>query len=264
MFDLDAGRAERWWLNRPPVATFGEAAAFIDDLGFALLFPIEGIALPSLVEAARERTTAPPRTEWNADVERVWNWKDELPRQGMAWYGRFLRGRPSILSPALLAELYPRSGEPDDFRGAPLSADALSVAAVILGGGPAPTAILRYIAGMEGKRGAARFSKALGELGRALIVTNYGTEERATGWPSAVLELTVRAFLIPPARDRAACYRSAARRFLHTLIAARPAELTAAFGWTPAEARLALDALVMAGEAECDGGVFRLTADVPR
>jgi hypothetical protein len=27
---------------------------------------------------------------------------------------------------------------------------------------------------------------------------------------------------------------------------------------------LALDALVMAGEAECDGGVFRLTAGVPR
>jgi len=132
--------------------------------------------------------------------------------------------------------------------------------AIILDSGPTPAAILRRVAGMEGKRGAARFSKALGELGRALIVTNYGTEEQGTGWPSAVLELTVRAFPIPRGRDRAACYLSAARQFLRTLIAARLADLTATFGWTSAEARLALDALVKAGEAECDGGVFRLTA----
>jgi hypothetical protein len=264
MFDLYAGRSERWWHTRPPVISLQGAAAFVADVDFALLFPKAGPALPSLLEAVRHGSPGLQESGWNPNVERVWNWKDELPRQGLAWYGRFLRGRPSFLSPALLAELYPRSGEPDDFREAPLSADARSVVAIILDSGPAPAAILRHVAQMEGKRGAARFSKALVELGRALIVTNYGTEEQGTGWPSAVLELTVRAFPIPPGRDRAACYRSAARRFLHTLIAARPAELTAAFGWTPSETRLTLDALVMAGEAECDGGVFRLTAGVPR
>jgi hypothetical protein len=78
--DLDAKRARRWWRNRPPIRTIQRAAGFIDDLGFALLFPAKGVALPSLYEAA---TDLPPGDiEWGPDPERVWGWKDELPRLG--------------------------------------------------------------------------------------------------------------------------------------------------------------------------------------
>ena len=53
-------------------------------------------------------------------AQRMWGWKDELPRKGLAWSGRRLRGgRASLLALRLLVDGYPRVGERDDFRQAP-------------------------------------------------------------------------------------------------------------------------------------------------
>src|SRR6266540_3814451 len=108
-------RARRWWRSRRPVRSIERAAAFVDDVGFALLFPSRGVELPSLLEATSDRTIGQLGVDWGPDTERVWWWKDELPRRGLAWYGRFLRGRPSLLSRELLADLYPRAGRAGDF-----------------------------------------------------------------------------------------------------------------------------------------------------
>ena len=98
-------------------------------------------------------------------------WKDELPRKGLAWSGRLLRGgRASFLAPDLLADCYPRAGEPDDFRQAPLGAEARRVAETLLSSGPLPTAVLRQAVGLEGRRGGVRFSAAVVELGRGWCV----------------------------------------------------------------------------------------------
>lgn len=257
MEDLDALRARRWWQTRRPVATRARAAAFLDDVGFALLFPQKGVPLPSLWEAASDREFGDLPEEWGPDIQRVWAWKDELPRLGLAWYGRFLRGRPSFLSPALLADLYPRAGRPDDFEGAALGPDASRVAQVLLRSGPTPTAVLREATGMQGKRGSARFSRAQTELGRALVITHFGVEEQDAGWPSAVVELTARAFRVGGRRSPESRRDAAARRFLHTMIAARRSELARAFGWSPAESTEALDGLVARGAAVREGPWYR-------
>ncbi|MGQ0668651.1 MAG: AlkZ-related protein [Actinomycetota bacterium] len=254
--DLEAARAHRWWHTRRRVGSTERAAAFIDDVGFALLFPTAGVALPSLLETVRDRTYEHVGVEWGPDVERVWGWKDELPRRGRAGVGKVVRGRASFLSPALLADLDPRDGRPDDFTEPPLSADAARIARILLRSGPQSTAALREATGVESKRGSERFANAVTELGRALVVTHLGTEDEGAGWPSAVLELTARAFPIPKRRNRDAARLRAARTFLDTMISARPHELGNAFGWGAAAARASLDRLVSGGEAVKDGSAY--------
>lgn len=223
MDDLEAARARRWWRTGRRVGSLARAAAFVEDVGFALLFPKAGVELPSLWDAASDRPIRALGEEWGPDAERVWGWKDELPRRGLAWYGRFLRGRPSFLSPALLADLYPRSGRPDDFDEQPLSPEARRIARILLRSGPQPTSALREALDAQGRRGGERFEAALTELGRRLVVTHFGVEDEGAGWPSAVLELTARAFRIPRRRDperarlRAAARLSAASAVRHRM-----------------------------------------------
>jgi hypothetical protein len=242
------------------VGSLQRAAAFVEDVGFALLFPKRGIELPSLWGVVVDRSAADEGIEWGPDAERMWGWKDELPRRRLAWYGRFLRGRPSFLSPSLLRDLYPREGRPDDFEGAQLDRAAARIARVLLRSGPLASAVLREAVGMEGVAGAARFSRALSQLGRALVVTNFGTEDQGSGWPSAVLELTARAFPgVADVGDRDEASVRAARRFLETQLAARPYELGNAFGWRAAEARGVLEELVARNHAARHGPGFVLT-----
>lgn len=255
--DVDGERARRWWRTARRIGSFERAASFVDDVSFALLFPKAGVPLPSLWEAASDRPLSSLPGEWGPDIERVWRWKDELPLRRKAWYGRFLRGRPSLLSPALLSDLYPRAGRPDDFRGAALSRDAGRIAEVLLASGPTSSAVLREAVGLEGKAGGTRFSQAMDELGRSLVVTHFGTDDAGGGWPAAVLELTARAFRIHARPGTADRRTSAARRFLDTMVVARPADLSRAFGWPAAQARKALEELAREGLAESEGPLFR-------
>ncbi len=263
--DLDAARALRWWQTRTHLGRIDRAARFVDDVGFALLFPSKGIELPSLWEATSDRPLHDAVNEWGGpDIDRVWTWKDELPRRGLAWYGAFVRGRKSFLSPNLLADLYPRSGTPDDLDETPFSPDARRIARILLLDGPQSTAALREALDIEGSRGAERFSRAVGELAKALVVTNFGTQNEGTGWPSAVLELTARVFRIPPTRDLDVCGLRAARVFLDTMIVAQPNHLGNAFHWGAARARAAFERLIEVGEAERDGSAYRSVGSTRR
>jgi hypothetical protein len=247
--DLAQARAERWWLTKRKVGSLSRAAAFIDDVGFALLFPKKGVVLPTLYEAVSDQPLSGIEDYWSADVDRIWGWKDELPRRGLAWYGRFLRGRPSFLAPPLLVDLYPRTGRPDDFEDAGLSPAAHRIARILLRSGPQSTAALREALDVEGRRASDAFSRTVGELTRALVVTHFGAEKAGAGWPTPILELTARAFEIPRRRNATAARPRAARRFLDTMLEARPPDLVSAFGWGTDGARDALEDLVASGHA---------------
>ena len=225
--------------------------------------------MPSLYEATRDRDRAGGAglsDGWGPDAERIWGWKDELPKRGLAWYGRFLRGRPSLLSPDLLRALYPRSGEAADFREARLDADATRISEILLLNGPTSSAILREAMGAHGPKGRSRFDRALTQLGRQLVVTHAGVEEQGAGWPAAVLELTSRAFDVggsaPTGSEEvgAGVRIRVARRFLDTMVQARPSEFGNAFGWGVDAARQAFERLVQTGEARRVGPAFRLTS----
>jgi len=256
--DIQRARARRWWQTGRPLGRIDRAARFVSDVGFSLLFPKAGIELPSLWEATTDRPLHTAEHDWGPDMEKVWTWKDELPRRGLCWYGEFVRRRKSFLSPALLNDLYPRSGSPDDIAEGTFSKDANRIARILLSSGPQPTAALREALDVEGRAGAERFSRAVGELGRAFVITNFGTEEEGAGWPSAVLELTTRVFTIAPDRDPVTSRLNVARTFLDTMVTAQPYHLGNAFHIGATAARGAFEELVERGEAERDGPGYRL------
>ena len=101
----------------------------------------------------------------------VWTWKDELPRRGLAWYGAYLGGRGSFLSPELLAALYPGAGDPGDHLYLDLSPTAHEIAEAIAAE-PLPSATLRALIGDRG-----RYQRAITELQRNLLVTTAGVHE---------------------------------------------------------------------------------------
>jgi hypothetical protein len=230
-------RIRRWWLDRPPIRTVHEAEAYVEDVQFSQLFGSDG-RFPSLREVSRDDHCPRTPSGWGADLEAMWTWKDELPVRGKAWYGRLLAGKPSLLAPRLLRDLYDHPGAADDFETVvSLSPAALSVARFILVEGPASTLELRRVA----CAGSAKsFASAREELGRALLVTHYGTDDRRAGWPSCVLELTARAFGGLGARSRAERDSAAARTFRDTMVTASVRELSRAFGWSAQRASLAL------------------------
>jgi len=219
------------------------AAAFVDDVGFALLFPTATVVVPSLWEAVAGDAAVPFASGMGENEQRVWTWKDELPRRGYAWYGAFVGKRGSFLSPVLLAALYPGQGKIDDHEALTLSAVAHEIAGA-LAGRALPSDVLRVLVGDR-----SRYQRAVVELQRNLLITTAGVQENRTGWPSALLELTCRRFDVGARGDR----DIAVRRFLQTMLQASPPELGRAFGWPVAQARAQLDTLVKAGFATSTG-----------
>jgi hypothetical protein len=108
-------------------------------------------------------------------------WKDELPRKGLAWSGRLLRGggvvsgSPGCWSTAIRGWVR-RTTSARTLGGA-----ARRVAETLLASGPLPAAVLRQAVGLQGRRGGARFSAAVVELGRALVCASFGTEQVGAG-----------------------------------------------------------------------------------
>jgi hypothetical protein len=231
---IGRARERRWWVSGRRVRSVARAGAFVEDLGFALLFPSERVLLPSLWEAVAGAGTEPFVSGMDADEQRVWSWKDELPRRGLAWYGNFVAGRGSLLSPSLLRSLYPAQGRLDDHADLDLSPAAHEIATA-LAEGPLTSAGLRVLVGDR-----SRYRRAAVELQRQLLVTTAGVREQAPGWPSAVLDLTCRRFDVGGAQDHLA----AAELFIGVVLDATARDLARTFRWPVGKARGHLDALV--------------------
>jgi hypothetical protein len=211
MSGIQGLRIKRWRMDRPPLRTADEAASYIYDVGFALLFGDRGASLPALREAARDDDSPLLPTGWTEDIERIWTWKDELPLMGRAWVGRFVAARQSLVSPGLLALLRPGESEQ----------------ALILGAS----------------------QRVLAELGQALLLTNYGTAQDGPGWPSCVIESTGRAFPAQDPRPAGERRRDAALLLLDTMVTADARQLARAFRWPRKEAAAVLAGLADEGRA---------------
>ena len=229
------------------VRSIARAGAFVEDVGFALLFPSERVLVPSLWEAVAGADSEPFATGMDVDEQLVWSWKDELPLRGLAWYGNFLAGRGSFLSPTLLRWLYPAGGGTDDHQDLDLSATAHEIATV-LSEGPQPSATLRAVIGDR-----SRYQRAAAELQRHLLVTTAGIQQQASGWPSTVLDLTCRRFAVGGGQD----HRAAAELFIAVVLDASARDLARAFRWPVGQARGHLDALTDSARVSRSGDRYQ-------
>jgi hypothetical protein len=195
--------------------TLEQAAAWVGDVGLALLYPSADYVLPSLWEAVAGRVPV----DWavrdddgrfvsfTPEMERVWRWKDELPAGRHACVGLHVARTSSLVAPGLVASLYAltgRGGTPADFRAAGLGDVELAVAeAALEAGRPVTRRELRLLIGAD-KRTTDR---AVNALQRALVLTNAGTTSRENSWSSTLHDLFARRWRAKlrrlPTRERA-------------------------------------------------------------
>ena len=217
-----------------------EAAAWIDRVGLALVFPKDDVVLPSLWHAAggedefAKRDESGKFIEWTPTMEYVWTTKDELPARGLCAAGKHLRGRASLVSldllPALVA-LTPREAH-EGLEG--------EVVSVLESHGPLSTRELpQLLAHHERKRVRA----AVDRLQKQFVVTNAGLEE-TDGWPAIVVDLVARRYakrlVDRPSPDDART--TLARRLLDGAGELTAEDLRGALGWRKAACAAALEA----------------------
>jgi len=165
-----------------------QALEFINDIGFCFLFPGKGVEMPSLWEAiCGERRPLPERHD-DVELGYAWDWKDELPARGLVFYGKLLRGKPTLVSLDLLPYFYALSenyGDPDDYlieyEDGRLSEEARWVYEALLKYGAMPTSHLRRKARLDGRSNAARFDRAVAELQSGLKIVKTGISD-ANAW----------------------------------------------------------------------------------
>jgi hypothetical protein len=219
------------------VRTMGDAARFIDEVGFCLLFAsthVPRFELPSLFEAVKGRRDA--RIEdWDEDTDRVWVWKNDLPARKRAYYGKALAGKPVFVSIKMLPCLLALNARdvPDEYRRGRLSHEARRVYDTLQERGPMPTMALRAAAGFQ--RDTHRYHQSLDELQRALIVMPVGAVIERGAWPSQIFGLTAQWFprQLECARkmNQRAARRAIVRQYLQTARAAQAAFLARLFGF---------------------------------
>jgi hypothetical protein len=223
---VGAARA-KLWLPSPRLKSLKDAAKFVDRVGFALAFPADDVLAPSLYEGV----AGPDAIAWRDGMGKaeslVWDWKDALPEAGLAWAGKLVHKRASVVSPSLLTLLYPGDGEPTDHRAFSLLPEAHRIADA-LAGGALPTSELREIVGNK-----SRYGRAIVQLHQHLLVTSAGVREQRAGWPVGLIDLTCRLFDVGGRFDA----RAATQAYLSTVITAAPRDLARAFGWPLAMAR---------------------------
>jgi hypothetical protein len=82
------------------VRTLAAAAAWVDEVGLALLFPKADVVLPSLWEQVAGVT----EVRWpSPEMSFVWGAKDELPAHGVVCVGRHLARSASQLREATVS-----------------------------------------------------------------------------------------------------------------------------------------------------------------
>jgi hypothetical protein len=188
---------------------------------------------------------------WGPDAERIWGWKDELPKKRLAFYGKYFKGRGSFISLKFLPQFLATQGtaiEPHDaeafYKTGRISHDALELWLALAKIGPLPTLELRHACKMESQAGNKRFKKAMFELQGLLIVTHSGAEQETEAWASNRFELVARGFSKQVAEARRISAEEArlaiAIKYKTLYPGAVPAQIARLFGWTKAQAIAAL------------------------
>jgi hypothetical protein len=165
----------------PHLRVRGEKSAlrFIQQVGFCFTFSTFGYDLPCLwvAVAGRRNPRWPKHTHHNPEILLTWNLKDTLPAKRLVYYGRLLKGKPTLISldifPAFVALIRGgrRSGDYlVDYREGRLSRTALRIMDALMEESPQDTPELRRRTGNEASERTREFERAMTELQRKLWV----------------------------------------------------------------------------------------------
>ena len=216
---------------------------FVNDMGVCLLFSAQGIEMPSVYQAVAGFEKAMTPKHDDPTISLTWNTKDQSLSKRWWYYGKFIKGKATLVSLDLLPSLYALSdnfGDADDYlqeyEAGTLTAEAKNIYEALLNHGPMHTIELKRKANLYGDAVKAKFDKALTELQASLKVLPTGVAE-AGAWRYAFIYDIVSRWLPDQTASAREIGRSEARanilaRHLTNVIFATPKELTRIFGWT--------------------------------
>jgi hypothetical protein len=147
-----------------------EALAYVNRVGFCLLFPTDKIALPDL---------------WQfGEGSEAWYWKDDLTARKAAFYSRVIANRASLVALDILPALYSISVTADYggdrfeiYRAGKIRADTNRLVGVLSAKGPLTTRALGRETGMKGYR----FKRALDEAQAMFLAVRADTTGHSIG-----------------------------------------------------------------------------------
>jgi hypothetical protein len=237
------------------VRSLEQAAAWVDDVGLALLFPKADVVLPSLWEQVNGspeenwsiREADGTFVRWTEQMGFLWGAKDDLPAQGLVCVGKHVARVATCVAPRLVPTLLAAADPPelDDVQQA--------IADVVAADGPLTGPQVRERLELPKKE----VDKSIAALHRRLILTNSHLVEQDGPWGAIAHELLARKWKVPkrlPTRDDAR--RELAQTVLDSSGELTAADLAAPFGWRRKEAAAVLDE-VAEGR---DGDGFRIWA----
>jgi hypothetical protein len=160
------------------------AAVLVERLGITTLYPVSP-ELPNLLHAYTGDPNTKSDSHWDSPSGQVYTWRWELGRREAAFYTAIVRGRPTLVSWALLPAVLRLRGDarsPDQlYAGGLLSEGAMRIARALESeGGVLGTGELRQAAGFPtGKEQRAAFLKAVAELdGRLLLAKVFSKDDQ--------------------------------------------------------------------------------------
>jgi chromosome segregation and condensation protein ScpB len=240
------------------IRSLEDAAAFVDDVGLAVVWGKSDLVLPSLWHAV-----GGPGADWavrdekgkpvalSPQFERLWRWKDELPERRLTCAGRHFADAALLVAPRLVGAAYVltgRSGAAIDFRDADLEPLELEIAEAVLENGPLAASEIRRLLGTSDRKAVER---AVRRLQRRLVLTNAGALEQAQGWRAIQQDVLARRWKkalrrLPGERE---ARHSLALAVIGSTDEVSAADVAAALGWRRKQAEAVLEELTADGRA---------------
>ncbi len=221
--------------------------AFVDDVGIAGLFPVQGMQLPNVYTAVAGYDK--PMTNKHDDYAAAlaWNTKDSALDKRWWFYAKLLRGKATFLSHDMLPHFYALSenfgdDEQDylnEYEAGTLTADAKNIYEALLKHGAMHAIEIKRKAGLYGDELKARFDKALTELQTGLKVMPVGVAE-AGAWRYVYIYQIVSRWYPDAPKAAEKITRTEARlailaRYLRCAAYSSAREIARTFGWKASE-----------------------------
>ena len=177
---IDAWR-DRAFRRMPERRVRGERSAlqFVDEVGFCFTLSDFGLPVPSLYVAVcgRRHPRRPRHTHHDPEIGLAWNLKDSLPAKRLTYYGKLVKGKPTLVSlglfPAFCALIREGKASGDfivDYRQGRMTRGAVLIMESLNERGALATPELRRAVAMHGAERTAEFDRAMAELQRRLWI----------------------------------------------------------------------------------------------
>ena len=223
------------------VRTVEAAAAWVDEVGLALLFPKADVVLPSLWEQVNGspadnwaiRDDEGNFVRWSDELAFLWGAKDELPGAGLVCVGKHVARVATCVAPRLLPLLV-AAAEPVE-----PSLDEQAVEDAIAAEGPLTGPQLRGLTGLAKKE----VDRIVAILHRRLVLTNSHLVEQDGPWGAIAHDLLARKWDVRERPEGKEARRELARLVLELAGELTAADLAGPFGWPRQATAAVLDSV---------------------